>query len=117
MQKLIIISLDMIISLPIIMAVLAAIVYAFQEARAGASEGMLISREINAYTESQVFVSTLIGTNSTFAFANASIKNAFLDIGSASVSNIANAQCSGLCRIITLSGKSYLMVINYENSS
>jgi hypothetical protein len=116
MQKLIIISLDMLISIPIIMAVLAAIVYIGQEAIAGASEGVAVSREINAYSESQVYISSIEEVNSTYTFANSSIKSAFSGIGNASISSIANPQCKGLCRIVTFSGKSYLMVVDYENS-
>lgn len=107
----------MLVSIPIITAALAAVVYTWHQANEAANEGIAISREISVYSESQAFINSMEGINATYAFANASIKSAFAGIGNASIVRISNAPCTGLCRVITLSGRSYLMVVEYENSS
>ncbi|MGC9099484.1 MAG: hypothetical protein ACP5HW_02975 [Candidatus Micrarchaeia archaeon] len=90
MLKLIVVSLDMLASLPILLILVTALAGSLYMVELNMQDCTLLANSIYGYARSQAFVESSIYSNTV----------------------PLNSNCSGACRIVTIGGIAYKVVIN-----
>ena len=123
MSKLVIISLDLMLALPIVSI---AFILVFSSIR-GSQGSMLDSasfeeRELRAFTASQSIAGKLDASALNLSGAAELVKNASnqYEVSVTLAGLGGSAECSAghsVCRLVTLSNSVYILVVRYENTS